>query len=131
MIRIPVITVFFFAFMISAGNMQAQDVVDKVQQLVEKGDAEELVTVFNNPVDLKIREEEGIYSPDHSRMALRKFFKKHPPASFTINHRGESNEGPFAVGSYACTEGHSFRIYFLMRQGKAKPKVLQFFIEED
>ncbi|MDZ7778272.1 MAG: hypothetical protein U5L09_22965 [Bacteroidales bacterium] len=36
MIRIPVITVFFFAFMISAGNMQAQDVVDKVQQLWRK-----------------------------------------------------------------------------------------------
>lgn len=130
---IPLITfiLLVFGMLGPAGTMQSQESVHQVERLVKSGDARELVALFNDPVNLKIRDMEGIYSLDHSRMALQKFFKEHPPESFTINHEGESNEGFFAIGNYKCTQSHSFRIYFLVRQEKSLPKVLQFFIEED
>ncbi len=111
--------------------LQAQDLADKVEKVINQGAAEALVDLFSDPVDLKIGNKEGVFSADHSRMALKTFFRENPPKSFKINHRGNSSDGRFAIGTYECNDGGSYKIYFLMRSDAKSPEVMQFFVEED
>lgn len=111
--------------------LQAQDLENKVEKMITQGAADALAELFSDPVDLKIGNKEGVFSADHSRMALKKFFRENPPKSFEINHRGNSSEGSFAIGTYECNDGGSYQIYFLMRSEAKSPEVMQFFVEED
>ncbi|MGM0566294.1 MAG: DUF4783 domain-containing protein [Bacteroidota bacterium] len=111
--------------------LQAQDLVDRVEKMINQGAADALVELFSDPVDLKIGDKEGVFSADHTRMALKNFFRENPPKSFEINHKGSSNDGSFAIGTYKCNDGGSYQIYFLMRSEAKSPEVMQFFVEED
>ena len=111
--------------------VQAQGLAERVKTMINNGAAEELVDLFSDPVDLKIGDKEGVFSADHSRMALKEFFRENPPKSFEISHKGNSNDGSFAIGTYKCSNGGSYQIYFLMRSEAKSPEVMQFFVEED
>ncbi len=120
-----------FCFGALCRPVHAQDLAERVETMLNNGAAEALVELFSDPVDLKIGDKEGVFSADHSRMALKKFFRENPPQSFKINHRGSSSDGDFAIGTYKCMHGSTYQIYYLMRSEAKTSEVMQFFIEED
>lgn len=103
----------------------------EIYRTVKEGNAVQLVSYFNDPVNMKISGVEGIYSAEQSRVLLKKFFKKYPPKGFEPIISGSSDMGDYSIGEYKRKAGKSFRIYFLMmKQGKTL-KVYQFYIEEE
>jgi len=74
-----------------------------------------LTKFFNNSIDLTIPGSEGTYSKVQAEQILKSFFAKYPPVSFTINHKGNSNDGSlYAIGTYK-TKSQSFRTYYLSK----------------
>lgn len=112
-------------------NAQEQSVVKDVVKYVEQGDAASLSRFFNDPISIKIKGKEEIYSVDQARVALKKFFSDHPPTSFKQNHHSNGDDGKFVIGTYQCAHQQTFRIYFLLKEKKQSLRVFQFFIEQE
>lgn len=93
----------------------AQDVNTKVSKAIQTSNATQLAKYFNNSIDLTIPGSEGTYSKVQAEQIVKSFFTKYPPVSFTINHKGNSNDGSmYAIGTYV-SKSQSFRTYFLTK----------------
>lgn len=114
-----------FFSLISAGDAVGQDINMKISQAIKASNASELSRYFNNSIDLTIPGSEGTYSKVQAEQIIKSFFVKYPPVSFTINHKGNSNDGSmYAIGTYKSNT-HSFRTYYL-----AKPIEKQLLIHQ-
>lgn len=109
------LAVFVFAFSFSLTDANAQDVGNKITQAIQSSNATELAKYFNSTIDLTIPGSEGTYSKVQAEQILKSFFSKYPPVSFTINHKGNSNDGSmYAIGTYK-SKTQSFRTYYLTK----------------
>lgn len=107
------VSVFAFSFLVKDAN--AQDVGNKITQAIQSSNATDLAKYFNNTIDLTIPGSEGTYSKVQAEQILKSFFNKYPPVSFTINHKGNSNDGSmYAIGTYK-SKSQSFRTYYLTK----------------
>ncbi|HLO91906.1 MAG: DUF4783 domain-containing protein [Chloroflexota bacterium] len=113
---LKIMTVFAFAATVMfANNAVAQDVNSKIAQAIQSSNATQLAKYFNNSIDLTIPGSEGTYSKVQAEQILKSFFTKYPLVSFTINHKGNSNDGSmYAIGTYV-SKAQSFRTYFLTK----------------
>lgn len=96
-------------------KVNAQDMNAQVTQAIKSSNAAELSKYFNSSIDLTIPESEGTYSKVQAEQILKSFFTKFPPVSFSINHKGSSNDGSmYAIGTYK-SKTRSFRTYYLTK----------------
>lgn len=121
----------FLFFLASVGLSHGQAVLNQVKEAIAAGDAVVLSEHLNNPVSIKIKKKEEIYSVEQAQVALKQFFTQHPPQSFKEDYRGEGVNGQFIIGTYQCSNNKTFKIYFLVKDKKGISKVFQFFIEEE
>ncbi|HLN54101.1 MAG TPA: DUF4783 domain-containing protein [Lentimicrobium sp.] len=124
--------VLFFITLVS-NNVTAQDVNTRISKAIQSGSSTELSKFFNNSIDLTIPESEGTYSKVQAEQILKSFFLKYPPVSFTINHKGNSNDGSvYAIGTYK-SKTNSFRTYYLSKpvEGQLLIHQLKFETRED
>lgn len=111
--------------LLSPGDVVGQDINTKISQAIKASNSSELSKYFNNSIDLTIPGSEGTYSKVQAEQIIRSFFVKYPPVSFTINHKGNSNDGSiYAIGTYNSST-KSFRTYYL-----AKPIEKQLLIHQ-
>ncbi len=109
------ISVFVFLSLIVTMSASAQDINGKVTQAIQSSNATELSKYFNNSIDLTIPGSEGTYSKVQAEQILKSFFAKYPPVTFTINHKGSSNDGSvYAIGTYKSSS-ITFRTYYLTK----------------
>ena len=93
------------------------DMADDVASAVKTGNAANVSKYFSANVDLKILDEEDIYSKAQAELILKDFFAKNPIKSFAVMHKGTSKSGDqFAIGTYETTGGKKFRSYFLFKK---------------
>jgi len=121
----------FLFFLASVSLSHGQAVLEQVKEAIAAGDAVILSEHLNNPVSIKIKKKEEIYSVEQAQVALKQFFTEHPPLSFKEEHRGEGVNGHFIIGTYQCSHKKTFKIYFLVKNKKGTRKVFQFFIKEE
>ncbi len=96
-------------------SVSAQDINGKVSMAIKSSNSTELSKYFNNSIDLTIPGSEGTYSKVQAEQILKSFFTKYPPVSFTINHKGSSNDGSvYAIGTYK-SNSVTFRTYYLTK----------------
>jgi hypothetical protein len=101
------------------------DIPDDVANAIRTGNAKEISKFFADNVDLKVLEQENIYSKAQAELILKDFFAKHPVQEFTVVHKSQpKNDSQFAIGTLKTTNGH-YRVHYLMKSNT----VTQFRIE--
>lgn len=109
------ISIIIFLLLIVTMSVSAQDINGKISQAIKSSNSTELSKYFNNSIDLTIPGSEGTYSKVQAEQILKSFFTKYPPVSFTINHKGSSNDGSvYAIGTYKSSS-ITFRTYYLTK----------------
>ena len=105
------------------------DIVDGVANAIRTGNAKEISKYFADNVDLKVLEQENIYSKAQAELILKDFFAKHPVQEFTVVHKSQpKNESQFAIGTLKTTNGN-YPVHFLMKTAAGSTTVTQFRIE--
>ncbi len=105
------------------------DIPDDVAAAIRTGDAHKVAGYFADNVDLKVLEQENIYSKAQAELILDDFFVKHPVKGFTIVHKSvPKNDSQFAIGTLETTNG-KYRVHYLMKTIIGKTSVTQFRIE--
>lgn len=105
------------------------DVADQVADAIRTGNAKEIAKYFADNVDLKVLDQENIYSKAQAELILKDFFAKHPVQEFTIVHKSiPANNSQFATGTLKTTNG-TYRVHYLMKAAAGVTTVTQFRIE--
>lgn len=111
---------------------QDKNIHEKIASALKKGDAKELASCFNRTLDLMIPGYEGTYSNKQAEQILKVFFSENPPVSFSLDHKGKSNDGSkYMIGAYKSSEGTVFRIYILIKENEGSELIHQFQAEKD
>lgn len=72
-----------------------------MRDAIKAGDAKALARHFNTSIEIKLDGNVSSYSKTQGEFVMRDFFKKSPPANFTIMHTGASKGGlQYAIGRY-------------------------------
>ncbi len=130
----------YFPFLFSAiiftalcgfSSPSGEDVINDISDAIGKMDAKKLSENFSSTIDLELNEVNGSYSKAQAEIILRDFFKNNPVLSFTVNHRGDSDDGSkYFIGTYK-TGAKNFRVYGLLKKESDKLVIrqLQFDLE--
>jgi hypothetical protein len=126
---IALILAVFLAF--NLRGQEAGPVIDKITEFIKNGDAKNLAGYFNSTIDLEVEDTDGSFSKTQAEIILRDFFNKNKVKSFTVNHKGSSNEGShYMIGSYK-TNSAEFRAYILLKKNNQQLLIYQIQFEEE
>jgi hypothetical protein len=107
------------------------DMIDDVASAIRSGNPKNISKYFIENIDLKIIEQEGIYSKQQAEMILKDFFTKHSVKSFTIAHRSAPKNGSqYIIGTLETVNG-KYRVYFLNKTTDTETLIQQFRIETE
>jgi len=107
------------------------DVIDDIASAIRTGNPKNISKYFIENVDLKVIEQEDVYSKQQAEMILKDFFTKHPVKNYTVGHKSLSKNGSqYVVGTLETTNG-KFRTYFLLKTTGSETLIQQFRIETE
>jgi hypothetical protein len=107
------------------------DLIDDIALSIRTGNPKNISKFFIENIDLKIIDQEDVYSKQQAEMILKDFFGKHPVKTFTIAHKSEPKNGSqYVVGTLDTSNG-KFRTYFLLKTTGAQTLIQQFRIETE
>ena len=107
------------------------EVVDDIANAIRSGNPKSISAYFIDNIDLKVIDQEDVYSKQQAEMILKNFFTKHPVKAFSMAHKSvEKNGSQYIIGTLETTNG-KFRIYFLIKTTGAKTLIQQFKIENE
>ncbi len=90
-----------------------------VSDVIKTGSAKEMSKHLNQNVEINIEGNVNTYSKAQAEFVFRDFFKKHPPTSFSIVHKGASKGGQqFAIGRYVSNKD-SYNVLMLVKESGA------------
>lgn len=92
-----------------------QEIPSKLMHGFQTGNADELSAHFNERLQLTILTVDYRISNSQATEILRDFFKKYPPVSFSILHKGVKKDSNFAVGKLV-TKTDFFRVNIFFRK---------------
>ncbi len=123
---------FIVLFIISISSFAfTLDVIDDIASAIRSGNPKNISNYFIENVDLKVIEQEDVYSKQQAEMILKDFFGKHPVKSYTVAHKSEAKNGSqYVIGTLDTSNG-KFRIYFLIKNTGAQTLIQQFRIETE
>lgn len=108
----------------------AVDISDDIAEAIKLGNSKSIATYFTENVDLKVLNQEDVYSKAQAELIVKDFFGKHPVKSFNVKHKSSKNGSQFAIGTLE-TENGKFRVYFLLKKNAEKLQIQQFRIEPE
>ena len=131
-IFILMITLFFPAIILGNFPPQEVDLVAKISNVLNAGDASKLAVHFNSTVDLMIPGNEGSYSKKQTEQIVKAFFVAQPVQSFTLDRKGTSNDGSqYMIGTLKITSGKTFRVYIFIKTGTTENLIQQLQFEDE
>ena len=105
--------------------------LEDVATAIRSGNPKNISKYFIEHIDLKVIEQEDVYSKQQAEMILKDFFAKHPVKSFTIAHKSAPKGGSqYIIGTLETSNG-KFRTYFLIKTTGAETLIQQFRIETE
>lgn len=115
-VRLVVVLAFCFA----TQNSFAQDAIfDPIRDVIKTGSAKEMAKYLNQNIEINIEGNVNTYSKAQAEFVFRDFFKKHPPTSFNVVHKGASKGGQqFAIGRY-ISDSDSYNVLMLVKEVSA------------
>jgi len=132
-IFILMITLFFPAVILgNSSPPQEIDLIEKISNALNAGDASKLAVHFNTTVDLMIPGNEGSYSKKQTEQIVKAFFAGQPVQSFKLDRKGNSNDGSqYMIGILKTTVGKTFRVYIFIKTGTAENLIQQLQFEDE
>lgn len=113
----------------SSTALFAKDTSDDIAAVIRSGNAKSLAAYFDANVDLKILDQEDVYSKAQAELIVKDFFAKNTVKAFSISHKSAPKNGSeYAIGTLQTSTG-SFRTYFLLKKDGDKVVIQQFRIE--
>lgn len=107
------------------------DMADDIAAAIRTGNPKNITNYFIESVDLKVIDQEDVFSKQQSEMILKDFFLKHPVKSFSIVHKSApKNSSQYIIGTLETTNG-KFRVYFLSKTIGNETLIQQFRIENE
>lgn len=105
------------------------DVIDDIASAIRAGNAKEISKYFADQVDLKVLDQENIYSRAQAEMIIKDFFVKHPVKGFVLVHRSvPKNDSRYAIGTLDTSTG-TYRVHYQIKTAAGKHSIMQFRIE--
>ena len=99
-----------------AQDNSEKEVIDNIRTAIQSGSSKDLITYFNNPIELNLNDKKVSYSKDQVTFVLKDFFDKHQAKDFSYIHQGASKEGlKYIIGKYLYAGGE-FRVYMLIKE---------------
>jgi hypothetical protein len=85
--------------------------LENVRIAIKNGNTASLTSNLSSSIDLKINNEDGVYSDKQALVVLEKFFTQFPATDFKYNHVGstQSNSKYYSIGTYN-TANSSYRV---------------------
>lgn len=95
----------------------AQDnIFEPIRDVIKTGSSKEMNKHLNQSVEINIEGNVNTYSKAQAEFVFRDFFKKHPPTSFSIVHKGASKGGQqFAIGRFVSNQD-SYNVLMLVKE---------------
>ncbi len=119
-----------FFFSISAFAFTI-DVIDDIAAAIRSGNPKNISKFFIDNIDLKVIEQEDVYSKQQAEMILKDFFTKHTVKTYTVAHKSQPKAGSqYVIGTLETTNG-KFRTYFLIKTVGTQTLIQQFRIETE
>lgn len=113
------------------GGDPVADLSNDVIEAVKKGDAAKIAEHFNDKIDLKILDQEDVYSKAQAESVLKGFFTKNKVKGFAASHTSSQKTGnQFVVGTLDTSTG-KYRLSFLIKKFGDKYLISQFRIENE
>lgn len=113
------------------GGDPIADLSSDVIEAVKKGDAAKIASHFSDKIDLKIFDQEDVYSKAQAESVLKDFFTKNKVKGFTTSHSSAVKTGnQFVVGTLDTSTG-KYRLSFLIKKIGEKYLISQFRIENE
>lgn len=123
--------IFGFILVIPFIAFTAGDFLDQVAAYVKTGNSKEIAKYFDSNVAITIAGKEGNYSKNQAEIVLKDFFAKNSVKSFSLIHKGTSNEGSkYGIGSL-CTAGGTYRTYIYVKQQGASYTIQELRFEKE
>lgn len=117
--------------LISASYAFTLDTIDDIASAIRTGNPKSISSYFIENIDLKVIDQEDVYSKQQAEMILKNFFSKHPVKTFLIAHKSvEKNGSQYIIGTLETATG-KFRTYFLIKTTGGKMLIQQFKIENE
>jgi len=101
-------------FMIAMASFANGPVAD-IAQAFNTANAAMVASYFDSNIDLKILENENIYSRQQARILLFNFINDKKPNGFVLKHEGGPENARFAIGELSTKDG-VFRVYYLLKE---------------
>lgn len=125
------IAIYLFVFFTPFFTDPYNDVSDDITNAIRQGNAQTISRYFNDKIDLKILDQEDVYSKAQAESVLKDFFAKHKVKSFTPSHSSANKTtNQFVVGALDTSAG-KFRLSFLIKKFEEKYLISQFRIETE
>lgn len=107
------------------------DVIDDIATAIRSGNPKNISNFFIDNIDLKVIDQEDVYSKQQAEMILKDFFAKHAVKSYTVAHKSQPKAGSqYVIGSLDTANG-KFRTYFLIKTVGTQTLIQQFRIETE
>lgn len=107
------------------------DVIDDIATAIRSGNPKNISKFFIDNIDLKVIEQEDVYSKQQAEMILKDFFTKHPVKSYTTAHKSQPKAGSqYVIGTLETLNG-KFRTSFLIKTVGTLTLIQQFRIETE
>lgn len=125
-----------FLIIIMAGvpgyTQQDDQVINQVNSAMKAADSKKIASYFHSTIDLEVGETDGNFSNKQAEIILKDFLDKNPVKSYTIKHKGSSDDGSkYIIGAYTSSNNTVYRVYILLKRADAKLKINQLQFEED
>lgn len=108
-----------------AGDLQNVDeVIQTLKTSMDKRDARNFSSFFDNTIDLTYSNTHSIYTRSHALVILNDFYNKNHPSSFKVDFKGVSphSDAQYIIGT-ATTENGLFRVYLYIKNKDGKPVI--------
>lgn len=107
------------------------DVIEDIASAIRSGNPKNISKFFIENIDLKVIEQEDVYSKQQAEMILKDFFTKHAVKSYTVAHKSQPKAGSqYVIGTLETVNG-KFRTYFLIKTVGTQTLIQQFRIETE
>lgn len=95
------------------------------------GNSKKIAKYFNSNVELKIFDNENIYSKQQAQLILEDFFKNNEITDFKIIHQGNQGKMQFAIGKFFIAKKQKYMVHFLIQNTNNKLYITRFTIEKN
>jgi len=102
---------------------------ENIAAALKTGNSKEIAKYFGANVNIKILNQEDIYSKNQAELILKDFFTKNTIKNYLPKHNGTSKNGAqYTIGVLSTNNGN-FRVYYFLKKNTDGIQIQEFRIE--